>query len=84
MLEGLAACKEFLGDMTKPTERDPRVDPQPGDKIFRVTDGTGFRRSRQVVARVDNDITYLTQDGKKRTCWISTWMEWGTHADVEK
>lgn len=64
-------------------QRDPRLDPQVGDKIYRITPSTGLRRSRQVVARVNNDITYLTHDGKQRTCWISTWQEWANHAEVE-
>jgi hypothetical protein len=90
-LAGWAACLEFtnlsittntvLGGMEK--QRDPRMDPQVGDKIYRITPSTGLRRSRQVVARVNNDISYLTHDGKQKKCWIGTWMEWAVHAEVE-
>ena len=67
------------------TERDPRIDPQVGDKIYKVSNA-GTRSSRQVVKRGgigNNDIVYLNHQGKERKCWISTWMEWARMAEVE-
>ncbi len=63
------------------TTRDPLVDPQPGDKIQRVSD-SGLVRTREVINRVDNDIFYRDQAGREKKCWIATWMEWGRIADV--
>jgi hypothetical protein len=77
----LVATNTVLGGMEK--QRDPKMDPQVGDKIYRITPSTGLRRSRQVVARVNNDISYLTHDGKQKKCWIGTWMEWAVNAEVE-
>ncbi len=80
----LAIEELFLAGMS--TERDPRVDPQVGDKIYKISD-TGHRSSRQVVKRYginnNNDILYLNNQGKEKKCWISTWMEWARTAEVE-
>lgn len=62
-------------------KRDPKLDPQPGDEIYRVL-GSGARTTRKVVKRVNNDITYVVNGGKQRTCWISTWMDWARMAEV--
>lgn len=76
-----AALNElFLAGMKE--QRDPRLDPQPGDKVYRFSN-KGTKSTRQVVARVNNDITYLTHDGKQKKCWIATWMEWCRTAEVE-
>lgn len=79
-----AAINElFLAGMS--TTRDPRIDPQVGDKIYKIS-ATGHKSTRQVVSRDgpgNNDIWYLTQDGKKKKCWIATWMEWARTAEVE-
>lgn len=37
----------------------------------------------QRMARVNNDITYRDQNGKERTCWITSWMDWAREAEVE-
>ncbi len=75
------SLKAVLTPMEK--QRDPRENPQVGDKIYKITESTGLRRSRQVVSRIDNDIVYISQDGKQKKCWIGTWMEWGRGAEVE-
>jgi hypothetical protein len=62
--------------------RDPKLDPQPGDKLYKLGDA-GKHLSRQVVRREDNDIFYVTHHGKERKCWISTWLEWARMAEVE-
>lgn len=72
--------KLFLAGMD--TTRDPLVDPQVGDKVFKITP-SGLRQTRQVVKRVDNDIFYLDHRGKEKKCWIATWMEWARTAEVE-
>ncbi len=82
-LAGWAACKQF--GVLKPMEtkqRDPLSDPQPSDKIYKIKPN-GKRLSRLVVSRIDNCIVYIAQDGTKKECWISTWMEWGRDAQVE-
>lgn len=61
--------------------RDPKIDPQPGDKIQR-TSNSGLVSTREVKRRVDNDIFYIDRHGKEKKCWIATWMEWARLADV--
>lgn len=52
------------------------TDPQQGDS---VTKGS---KTRTVTQRFDsNEIEYVTEKGVKRSCWISTWMEWCRNAD---
>jgi hypothetical protein len=68
--------------MSTKTERDPRLDPQRGDFIVKMS-GTNRRMTRRVVKRVTNDITYRDHMGKERTCWIMSWMDWAREADVE-
>lgn len=81
-MAGWRECmRQFLGDM-ETTNRDPLLDPQVGDKIFKIT-SSGLRQTRHVVKRVGNDIFYLDHRGKEKKCWISTWMEWGRTAEVE-
>lgn len=77
----LVAVNQFSKDMA---ERDPRLDPQPGDKLT-VTTAKGTRTSREVISRGgpgDNDIVYKTDTGKEKKCWISTWMDWAREAEV--
>jgi hypothetical protein len=56
--------------------RDPRIDPLKGDVIRK-----GFA-SRRVFARYGNEVTYQTDRGTKRRCWISAWQEWARKAEV--
>lgn len=51
------------------------TDPQPGDS---VTKGS---KTRTVVSRESCQVTYKTQNGAVKTCWISTWREWCRKAD---
>ena len=60
-------------------ERDPRIDPKPGDSI-RKTMSSGWI-TRTVVNRRGNCIFYQTK-GKERACWISTWVDWARKAEV--
>lgn len=64
------------------TQRDPRLDPQAGDFISKMS-GANRRMTRRVVKRVNNDITYRDHNGKEKTCWISTWLEWARMSEVE-
>lgn len=52
--------------------RDPKTDPQPGDKI------TSFSgRTREVVRVVNNDIFYKQgASPKEHKCWRGQWLEW--------
>lgn len=61
--------------------RDPKLDPKPGDRLFTTT-ASGKRTERHVVKRVNNDITYRGDNGKLKTCWITTWMDWAREAEV--
>lgn len=62
--------------------RDPRIDPRKGDKLV-TTNASGTRQFRQIVERVNNDIVFLTQGGKKRKCWLGAWLDWAREAEVE-
>jgi len=63
--------------------RDPRIDPRPGDCIYRL--GAQFnRRYRLVVAREEMNITFMTSAGStRRLIWLTSWQEWSTGSDVQ-
>jgi hypothetical protein len=61
-----------------PSERCPRVDPQPGDTL--IKDG----RTRTVVRREGGDIWYEGASVIRKHCLITTWLEWANKADVVK
>ncbi len=67
--------------MSKPT-RDPRVDPQAGDIIEKVSTHGGVTRRRTVTRRDGNDIYYTDQSGQAKKCWISSWLEWARMATL--
>jgi hypothetical protein len=53
-------------------ERDPRTNPQAGDKIIALNG-----RTRHVVRVVKNDIFYkINESGKEHKCWLGQWLEW--------
>lgn len=67
--------------------RDPRLDPQPGD-VLCATSPTGKQLFRTVTGRKGGDIYYtsgVTIAGKTKVknCWISTWMDWASKAQVK-
>lgn len=64
------------------TKRDPKMDPQPGDFLSKVS-STNRRMTRRVTVRAGNDIKYCDHNGKEKICWISTWMDWAREAEVE-
>jgi hypothetical protein len=70
------------GAATTSTSRDPRVDPQPGDRLERQL--KSCVRTRTVVERKGFDVYYTEDVGsqKRKNCWISTWMEWAREARV--
>jgi len=58
-------------------ERDPRIDPQPGDMIRKVMP-SGKAADRFVTGRKGNEIYYATRQVRVpiKNCWITTWQTW--------
>lgn len=63
--------------------RDPLLDPQVGDVIYKISESTGRKFTRTVLERVENNVTYADHNGRKINCWLSVWMDWSLMADVE-
>lgn len=62
--------------------RDPKVDPQKGDKLRKQLPSSNWTE-RHVIDRIGNDIMYASRpDGPQRRCWISTWLEWASEAEL--
>ena len=65
-----------------PAERDPRVDPRPGDAMRKG------KIARFVTERDGNHIIYARKVGEvprasgSFTCWITTWQDWAKDATV--
>ena len=65
-----------------PAERDPRLDPRPGDVVRKG------RISRFVLERDGNRIDYAKRVGGVSRfsgsfgCWITTWQDWTRGATV--
>jgi hypothetical protein len=53
-------------------ERDPRVDPRPGDKV----------RDCVVCRRYDLTLTYHDAQGNLESCSLESWRKWGKDAEV--
>ena len=66
---------------TETNERDPRIDPQPGDSLTKKST-SGSTLTRTVTARKGNDIWYLGASARERNCWITTWQEWAKGAEI--
>jgi hypothetical protein len=65
--------------MAETKERDPRRDPQVGDRVMKNS------TIRNVRKREGGDITYLVETGpasKPKLCWITTWQDWCKGAEV--
>jgi hypothetical protein len=72
------------------TCRDPRTDPQKGDRLEKQM--KTCVRTRTVTNRVGFEIVYFEShwswgaramiNSQPKTCWISTWMEWAREAKV--
>lgn len=62
--------------------RDPRLDPQVGDKLVRTNSLTGAVLTREVTQRDGNDIFYRDSRGVDKKCWISSWIEWARKCDT--
>lgn len=60
-------------------ERDPRIDPQPGDVLACGSD------AREVWERIDGRVEYGFP-GRTATRWFSLiqWQRWARNADVKK
>lgn len=63
------------------TDRDPRIDPQPGDFV----QDTKRNIVRKVVGRFGGDIRYKQegQSGPNKLCWVTTWRAWCRKNKVE-
>jgi hypothetical protein len=60
------------------TERDPRIEPLPGDVIRKVREGAKAL-DRCVTGRKGHDVYYVAKShnaGTIKNCWITTWREW--------
>lgn len=66
-------------------DRDPRIDPRPGDMVCSTRHKDG--RERHVVRRDGNNIYYLTvtvnKTSDRKCCWITTWQDWCRANSVE-
>ena len=65
-----------------PADRDPRVDPRPGDVVRKgritrfVTEGY---RGRIVYAK---RVSEVPRASGSFSCWITTWQDWARNATV--
>lgn len=66
------------------TERDPLVDPQPGDQILKGVGKKNLARYRDVVERDGHHVRYRSNSGPVKECWIATWWDWCKGATVTK
>lgn len=58
-----------------PLERDPTMNPHPGDKLRFLS--RGKPHTREVTGRRGDNIDYrIDASDVIHTCWISTWQEW--------
>ena len=54
-------------------DRDPRIDPQPGDEVI------ARKRTRVVTSRIGDNIIYQVKEqinAHYKPCWITTWQDW--------
>lgn len=61
--------------------RDPRTDPQPGDRLVKP-DHKGVSRLRVVVSRAGDTMQYRFWSGAIITCVVRRWVEWAQDAEV--
>lgn len=62
-------------------ERDPRTNPQPGDRVYRKVPAGIL--TRQVVSVKGNEIAYFDNDGRLENCEILSWLYWCRTATVQ-
>ena len=62
-------------------DRDPRVDPKPGDLVFK--DGTRRSMGREV-RRVEAGVVQYVSDGSSHVCGLATWLNWCRGAKLLK
>lgn len=69
------------------SERDPRVDPRPGDVLRRVIGFSNYER-RVVCCGMSGGtptVTFLSRTGKRHTTiWLTDWRKWAANAEIVK
>lgn len=67
---------------TTATLRDPKTDPQPGDRLRKQNRNNNWTE-RQVIRREDQNVIWHTRPGSpERRCYMMDWLEWTNEAEV--
>jgi len=66
------------------SNRDPKIDPQQGDRLSKFKSAGNTTVRREVTGRDKSMVKYITRpDGPTQSCWLDVWINWAMDADVD-